>query len=259
MSDQSQGQPPPQGGQGGAPGAPNGGEGKGFSFESEDAFNARLNQAITGRLNDFGKKIEGRFGEFQTNLTTTFGSKFDEFGKLLEGLKPAAGPDPKAPKPGDQPTFKLEDIPEWKASQARIAELTKKTADAEASSAAERAKNRAASLKSTLSDQLIKAGVPADRVKLAVGHLISAEQLVGYSDGGQGDVVVYRAGDDEMSLDAGIKSFLKTPEGKLFLPAQNPGGSGGGGNGRPGAPPNNDPRAKLRTAVRGLLDGDTGE
>jgi hypothetical protein len=256
MSTESQGNPAPQTGQGGASGASSEGGAKGFSFDSEEQFNQRLNAAIGGRLKEFGVKIDGRFGELQNGLTTAFGSKFDEFGKLLEGLKPSA---PDKGKDPAQPTFKLEDSPEWKASQAEISALKKKTADAEASTAQERAKNRAASLRATLSEQLAKHGVPADRIKLAVGHLISAEQLVGYSDDGKGDAIVYRDGDvNEVSLDAGLKSFLRTGDGKVFLPAQNPGGSGGGPNGRGAAPPDkNDPRAPLRAAVRNLLNGDS--
>ncbi len=260
MSTESQGQPPPQGGQGGASGASGDGGAKGFTFESEDAFNQVLNKAIGGRIGELKKGLEGRFAEIQTGITTSFESKFNEFGKLLETFKPSA-PD-KAAKPGEQSAatvFKLEESPEWKASQATIAELKKKTADAEASTAQERAKNRASQLRSTLSEQLAKQGVPADRIKLAVGHLISAEQIVGYSDEGQGDSVVYRDGDgNEVSLDAGLKSFLRSTEGKLFLPAQNPGGSGSGPNGRGTAPlDKNDPRAPLRAAVRGFLNGDS--
>ncbi len=247
---ESQGNPPPQGGQGGASGAPNGGEAKPFTFADEDEFNRRLNGAITGRLTEFGKKLDGRFGELQQGVAA-YGARFDEIGKALEGLKPTPAADPKAK--AEPAAFKLEDSPEWKAHQVEIAKLKQLAADTARERDTERAKTRASTLRTTLAEQLQKAGVPADRVKLAVGHLISAERLVDYADGGKGDEPVWREGEEERSLADGIKAFLKTSDGKLFLPPVNPGGSGGG-PGRGAPPPSNNPAHQQTADLLGGID-----
>ncbi len=251
MPGESQGTPPPNGGgQGsGAPGAPP--AGGAFSFQSEDEFNERMNRGITGRLRDFEKKIENRFGELQTGL----GGRFDEIGKALEGLKPAPAADPAATKGKAEPApFKLEDSPEWKAHQTEIAGLKKLAADTARERDAERAKTRTSSLRSTLADALTAAGVPADRHRHAIGHLVAAEHLVDYADEGKGDAVVWRGTEGEEPLPTALKAWLKTSDGKLYLPPVNPGGSGGG-PGRPAPIDSKDPRAALRAATRDLLNG----
>ena len=253
MGDESQGNGAPQAPQGsGAPGASSG-SGGAFSFASEDEFNERLNRAITGRLRDFEKKVDGKFGEIQTGLSG-FGSKFDEFGKVIEGLKKPAD----APKPKDAPpTMKLEDFPEWKANQALLEELRKKSAAAEQAAASERAKNRATALRASLADQLTKvAGIPADNHRYALALLITEDGRVGYSEDGKGDAIVWRQPDgSEVTLDEGLKSWARSPEAKKLQPPQNPKGSGGGAGRAAGGGAQEHPDDILASAFHTLARG----
>ena len=255
MATETQGNPGPGSGQGsGAPGAQQGSgdqqQGKPFTFESEDAFNQAVNRAITGRLKDVEKKLDVRFGEIAQNLTT----KFDEFGKVLEGLKPKEQPEPaKGGKDKGEAAPKLEDTPEWKAMKAEQDALKKKLEASEKREAEVRTRARSTGLRSKVSEVLTKAGVPADRLAVAASHLLH-EGLVGYA-GDDSDDIQYRIADGEpTTLEKGVAAFIKSETGRIFLPPQNPGGSGGG-PGRVGGAGGNDVDSLLTGAVLAHASG----
>jgi hypothetical protein len=71
-------------------------------------------------------------------------------------------------------------------------------------------------------------GVAADRAKVAMTYLKSEGRLR-YEDNGKGTAIVFVKEDgEEVPLLEGLKEWAKSDEAQIFLPAKNPGGSGGG-------------------------------
>jgi hypothetical protein len=184
------------------------------------------------------KKLEAKFAKEQAAREAALEAKFSEqFGKLLDeklaALKPKE-PDPKADKGKGKdepaPALKLEDFPEWKEHQKKLAAMEKKAIDAEARERAATEKTRAATLRSEAGEALTRhADVPADRRKAALALLVTEEGRLGYSDEGKGDTVVWREPDGtEVPLEKGLKAWAKTADARIFQPPLNPQGSGGG-------------------------------
>lgn len=118
------------------------------------------------------------------------------------------------------------------ALEATVAELTKKATDAEAATKAERESARTAALYSATKDALVKAGIPADRVHLALPAIKDAGVLA-YD----GDRPGWKGTDPKtntaaiLDLSAGAAEWIKG-DGKHFLPPKDIGGTGdGAGNG----------------------------
>jgi hypothetical protein len=220
-----QGQPAPKAGEGtGTPGDTETAKPAGMTADDfNNAFSAR-EKSLQAK---FAKEQAEREAELEKRLTESFGKTLAE---QLAALKPKD--DPKGKKPEEPPAPKLEDFPEWKAHQEKLAKLEKLAAQNAAERDAERAKTRATTLRTNAVQELGKVGVPADRTTHALAFLQSQGRIT-YADGGKGDQVVF-LGDDgaEQPLTDGLKTWAKTPDAKIYLPALNPQGSGGS----PGAP-----------------------
>jgi hypothetical protein len=223
---------PKTGGDSGASGAPSGSDAQ-PKYVTVDEFDERLSAALGKRLGEQGRSLTRQFtellGKHSEELMGKIGAGLEE---KLAALKPKE--DPKAKKPEDAPAFKLEELPEWKAHQAELAKLKKLAADAAAERDAERAKTRSSTLRTSAAQELGKVGVPADRTTHALAFLQSQGRIT-YADGGKGEQVVFLGEDGaEQPLTDGLKTWAKTPDAKIYLPALNPHGSGGS----PGAPGN---------------------
>lgn len=124
----------------------------------------------------------------------------------------------------------------------------KRADDAEAARMAEK-------LSTNVRDALIAAGVDAKRVRTAFNDL-RAEGRIKLNDKGE-PVFVYRRdwGDEEVAIDAGAKEFVKTDDGKQFLPPTNGRGTGEGG----GGPARGGPKPTSAASVLGsALSGGAG-
>jgi alanyl-tRNA synthetase len=119
-----------------------------------------------------------------------------------------------------------ESQPEVARLQKELEQLRKRSEEAEKKAADKERKEQERSDSDTISKTLESAGVPAgQRVRVALNHLKS-EGRVKRTD--EGELVFVDEQGDEIELAKGITAFLKTDEGKLFLPATGAGGSGGG-------------------------------
>jgi hypothetical protein len=146
-----------------------------------------------------------------------------------------------------------DNAPEIATLKKQIDELTKKATAAEAKSAEQERKQKEADDKATISKTLEAAGVPAgQRARVALNHLLS-EGLVKRTDEG----LVWTGKDGDGDLAEGITEFLKTEEGKLFLPPsgaagggerRRDGGGGGGANGKTTS------KQRAAAALRGLRE-----
>lgn len=225
MSIESQGNAPPNGAQGS--GLPEGSNQQQPAGMTADEFN----KAFSARE----KALQARFAKEQAEREAALEQKFSEsFGKMLEEkLKPKD--EPKQPKPGETPALtKLEDHPEWKAQQEKLAQLEKDARKATAERDREREKNRSGHLRTSAQEALTKIGVRPGAMKGAMALLINAEQRIGFSDGGKGDQIVWHDENGiEVPLEQGLTTWAKA-EGKEYLPPLNPGGSGGGPGRGPG-------------------------
>ena len=119
-----------------------------------------------------------------------------------------------------------QNAPEIAKLQKELGELRKKADAAEAKSAAQEKAAQVADDKATVTKTLEAAGVPAgQRARIALNHLLS-EGLVKRTDDGD---LVFVGKDGEEDLADGITEFLKTEDGKIFLPATDARGSGASG------------------------------
>ena len=225
-----QGNPAPQAGQGNP--SPEGGQGSGETQTlTAQEVNDLVNRAITSRNKALEAKLEKSLGE----LTSGFGAKFDEFAKLFEAVKPKA-PEPKPDDKGkQQPSIK--DDPEYQSMLKQLDALRKSQEAAQKAAETERREKRDMSLRQKLAKALAESGVnDASRADLAIGILVDAKKHVRYM-ADDSDDIVFQSADGEQDLSTGIKGWLKSEAGKVFLPPRGTSGSGDrGGGGSPRAP-----------------------
>lgn len=203
----------------------------------------QLNRAITARLNDFSKKIEKTLGEITSSLTGTFTKQFEE---LSTRIAPPVHED-KGGKaaPEDSPMMKglLKTIEELKASNAKTA----------AEAQREREQARSATLRTKAQEALLASGVDSARARHALALLVDSEKRIKWD--GDSDELTFRDTDNtEVDLKTGIASWMKSDDGKHYLPASGASGSGArpGGSGR--TPPSKGPptKADIGAAILGM-------
>ncbi len=201
------------------------------------------NRGLTKRLKKFEKSL---LGTIETVL-----NKRDE--TLLAKLTPSPEP-PKAPQASEPAPAGTD--PVIAGLQQQIEELKTDNARKDAIAANEREQRRHSALRQRLTDELIKGGTDATRARHAVGFLVDVEKRVKYA-ADDSDELVFAAGDEELDLNAGIKAWLKSEDGKLYLPPRGVAGSGdrGGGGARPPSPPGQPDRTSVSHALLRVLDG----
>lgn len=215
MSDQPQGN--------GAPQAPQGNDAPGAV--TEDRVVEIINRAMSARNKTFEKQIADKFdGNFKELRET--------LGKLGE-TRDKAPKEGKKNKDGDE-----EADPAVKSMQRELADLKGEVTRAKQIASDERAKNRTATLRSKVTDELAKHGITdPTRIKHALALLVDSEKRISFQDD-DGDNIVFRdSNDDPLDLTQGLKSWVKSDDGKHFLPPSGTRGSGdrSGGNAPPPA------------------------
>lgn len=210
MADASQGNPAPQAGQGESGDAP--------KYVTEE----QLNKAITARLRDFEKKV----GE---TIKTSVDGIAPQLDQLLETKLSALKPQGDGkPQNADPAKVDIESHPFVKGLLKRLDESDKRTKAIEADRDAERARAQDADLRRQLGDALAKRGIPADRIRQAIGLLVDAEKRVGRD----GDALVFNEKDGAVDLDTGVDRWVKGDDAKIFLPPRGTSGSGDRGAGK---------------------------
>jgi len=235
---QPQGNPAPGAGQGNP--SPEGGQGSDDSppkFVTEE----QLNRAITARFKSFEKTLGTTLGEFKTG--------FEAFqAQIAEAIKPKHDPPKEPPKSKDAPPAVTE-TPEFIETQKQLRALQAKYDAAEKKAAEAETKRRDALLRQSVDEALVKAGVDAKLVRQARGYLVDSLKATCFSE--DGDLVVMVGSDgEEVELSVGLKSFLKSDEGKLYLPPRGTAGSGERGG---GIAPRTDPNAVTKESIGNAL------
>lgn len=158
------------------------------------------------------------------------GLKLDEtiaakVGEATKGLKP---PDTDG-KGGDGKGGDDKADPAVAQLRAQLEELTRKTKVAEQAAASEKAAREEEQLIGALRETLAKAGVPAEKQRPVVALLHAADKRVRRTTDGQPGLHFRRNGYEEvLPLEAAVKEWLGTDEGKQFLPPTGVQGTGQG-------------------------------
>jgi hypothetical protein len=214
------------GGTAGAGGDDKGDKGSEIISESMKAFVAG---AINNAINNWSKRSETKTGELIKN----------SIGEALKGFRPAAGDDydggqgdddkgkstgGRKPDPND-PTSK--EIARLRSENEKI--LQKLTAE-EKARADERESRARAEERQVLADELRKANIPDARIKGAVAYLThDVKAIRRNSDGAIVWPVKRDYGDEDVNVATGVAEWLKTEEGKAYLPPVEASGSGNRG------------------------------
>lgn len=113
--------------------------------------------------------------------------------------------------------------------------------------------------RTALSQALTAAGVDGARLKAAMALLYTEEKRIARNDKGEVGFKIQVAGgyEDVVSIEQGLTEWLKTDDGKAFLPPRAAGGSGtvAGRPGQPGAKGMS--RDEMLARLPGLLFGDS--
>lgn len=228
----AQGTPSPEGGQG---------DGDSPKYVTEE----QLNRAITARFKTFESKLDGKFGEFSKG--------FESFqAQIAEALKPKQEP-PKEPPKGKEAPPPITEAPEFIETQKQLKALQAKYDAAEKRASEAETKRRDAHLRQQVDEALAKAGADATRIKHARGLLVDAFKQIRFSEDGDSVIMLDSEG-NESDLHTGIKSWLKSDDGKIYLPPRGTAGSGDRGGGiAPRTDPNAVTKENLGNALLSLL------
>lgn len=181
------------------------------------------------------------------------GLKLDEkLAKALEGVKPEGKGDDKAKAGKGEGDPALQKKLEALEAQLREQTAAKEAADRQA------AEQR---LDSAIGQALAAAGIPADRHKHVLPYLrglkLDDGKPIISTDANGGPVwTAQRKGyTDALGLDAGIKEWVNTDDGKIYVPPVGAQGTGDGNGGRTGPRDTNVPRdANGKIDVSALRD-----
>ncbi len=178
--------------------------------------------------NVLGSRFRASEQRLEKTFTQSIASSFDSFTGKLKGEIASLFPAPKPPEA--KPDAKKDKDPgvadlELKKLQDQIATLTEQAEQARSERDSERAKVRDSTLRQKLGEALAAAGIDGLRARHAIGVLVDAEKRVRWLD--DGDAIVFRPGDrEEVDLESGVKTWLKTEDAKLYLPPKGTQGSG---------------------------------
>ncbi len=150
-----------------------------------------VNSAITARNRAFEAKLESQFSELKSMLSP----KTDE--------------QPEATSKGSKKVS-----PEVEALQNQLKMLQ-----------GDRAKARDMQLRTTVKEQLMKAGVNPAHVKALVALHVDADKTITYADDNS-DEILFKGADSHYTLEQGLGTWLKSEDAKPYLPAKGASGSG---------------------------------
>lgn len=193
--------------------------------EADKALEARISKTVNGAITAHMKRQEpGLTQEALVKLLDERDAKREELAEEKRKAKEAGG----------SGAGGANNAPEIAKLQKELEAIKKEAAAARAESSEQKQKQQVSEDKTLLMKTLEGAGVTvAGRARAAMNHLLS-EGLVKRTDDGL--VGIDKSG-DEQELAETITEFLKTDDGKIFLPPTGSAGSGsdknrGGGTGK---------------------------
>jgi len=169
----------------------------------------QLNKAITARFRKFEEKMETQFSAFATSSQEAV-------------VKAIADSMPKAPE-ALAATGKQSDSPELAGLKKQLAALEKDSQKLAQERDEERKRSKDSELRQKLNDELSKYGVV--NARHAVAFLVDAEKRIGWDE--DGNSLIFKDSDGDVDLATGVKSWVQTDDGKIYLPARGTAGTGG--------------------------------
>jgi hypothetical protein len=138
---------------------------------------------------------------------------------------------------------------EYQTLKKKLEQFERQYAEAQATANAERSKARDAALRAKVADALGAAGVSGVHARAAMAMLVDSEKRVQWSD--DGETLAFRDSDGtDIDFRAGLSSWLKSDDAKMFLP---PRGTAGSGDRPGGSAPKKTQGQDPREVVLGLL------
>lgn len=184
---------------------------------TQDEVNRIVNSAISSRLKSFEKKMDQMF----TSLTSP----------SQESSQSSSS---------DETKFNKNEFLKLKSEFNRLKEEKEK----------ERQSYKLNQLDSTLTETLVNLGVASHFIKPAKA-LLKQEGMVSYSEEDDDQVIFKKSSFETADLQTGLRDWLKSDEGKHFLPASNLKGSGDKSYKSNGS--HTDPKAKAEERLVNLL------
>lgn len=191
--------------------------------DGDDDIDAKINAAITNRFKSFEKRIEKTLADTVAKLASAKPSEEDDGDDDATEGDPDAGP---AKKPIDSAAARKLAKIEKDLKREREA---RERAEAEAKTTED--KRKAAEEDQSLESALRDKGVTNPVQLKAAKAMLKAEGRVIRDEAGQ----IRLAGKDkhgydvQFDMDSGVEAWVKSDEGKTFLPARQVGGTGTGG------------------------------
>lgn len=177
--------------------------------EVTTAVSEMINKAITSRSKATDKAAETKMSAF----LEAFEKKMEERFSSLSN-----------PSQSSSNESKFEDHPMYKGMQKKFQEMQERLDRSEKEKAEERDKARDVSLRQRVTEELSKAGIDSSRTRHALALLVDAEKRVSYDDDGE---LLFRDLDNqEYDLSTGLRSWSKSEDAKVYLPARGVTGSG---------------------------------
>jgi hypothetical protein len=195
-----------------------------------EAITTALTAALEDKIGDkaLGQRLNKVVGDHLKRELPKFGETLGQ--TLLEKLKPADSTDDDAVDDDKGKGAKGKPDP---AVTKQLADMQKKIDAADAKAKAAEEKTAAAETKRLRGEQrdaaaklLRAAGLDDARTSGALALLHTERGLIAHAEDGK---VIWKSGDDEQPLDKGIDAWLKTDEGKAYIPAKVTGGGGSSG------------------------------
>lgn len=216
-------------------------------FMTADEFNKAMSAREKRLLSQFEKSLEAKLANSVAKKAADDDADDDD---APPAKPPASGASGSAV--GNAATGNTE-------ADRRLAKLEKQLAKTQAERDAEKKAREEQTLKaardeerSKLSEVLADAGVDPKRSRAAIALLHSEDKRVRRND--EGKIVFVQDDGDEVDLKVGVKKFLETDEGKVFLPPRPVAGSGNRG----GMPPTGGKMNKKAQAEQELLNAFLG-
>ena len=257
---------------GGTPGKAE--EGHEETQEGGDALSADMDHAIEKKINAAMNNHLSRFrAAFEKDIKKSFGGMLDgamnPLAEQLSGLSEKLTQQPPASEgeaSGDGGRWQRKYHEQEKKYESRIQELESSLNEVARERENERLLRAKQEERTALQQALSSAGITGTRQRAAISLLYTEDKRVHRNE--DGDIVfsIPKAGyTDEVTLDEGINEWLKSSEGREFLPPRGTSGSGASGSqaSRPSRGPRNkqeayqQARAKLAEAM-GVITN-TGE
>lgn len=213
-------------------GGSGGGDDKAGQIALSDEVKTFIGNTVNAALGSHLKR-----DSFQASLADRIAKQLLEAKQNEPDDKPGMKPDDK-PNPKDLETAKL---------KSEMAQMRKQMEAKDAEAQKEKAAARTQAERSALTEQLRKAGVDDHRVAAANAFLYLDQQLITRNDADEICMRFRREwGEELVPLDQGVKEYLKSEQGKVFLPPVNTSGSGNTGGRPPAKAPGEKPtRAEL--------------